>query len=79
MAILYLLIDLLILLILVRAVLSWLPLDSRNSFVQFIQRITDPILEPIRKTLGIHGGIDFSPLVAILILIVLQRLLAGAF
>ena len=47
-------------------------LDTRNRFVwsigEFLYRITDPVLRPIRRVLPNFGNIDLSPLVAILLL-----------
>lgn len=47
-------------------------LDTRNRFVwsigEFLYRITDPALRPIRRILPNFGNIDLSPLVAILLL-----------
>jgi len=68
-------IDLLIILVIVRAVMSWFNPDPRNTVVEFIRRLTDPMMRPVQNVLGVQGGIDFSPIVVILILSVLERLL----
>ncbi|MFO7956276.1 MAG: YggT family protein [Candidatus Brocadiia bacterium] len=66
------------LVILVRAVFSWLPERHRqNELYHFVRTITEPVLRPIRRVLPTPGGIDFSPLVAIIALQVLARLLLG--
>jgi YggT family protein len=49
--------------IFVRAVLSWFSPDPYNPLVQFLVRVTEPILEPIRRLLP-HMGIDISPIIA---------------
>lgn len=54
-------------LILVRALISWVNPDPFNPVVQFLHRVTEPILEPIRRLLP-PMGIDFSPLIAFLII-----------
>lgn len=60
--------------ILVRVVLSWLPLNQDSALIHIVYRLTEPILGPIRKLLerSVLGGkglmIDFSPLIAWLIL-----------
>lgn len=59
--------------IIIRALLSWVNPDPHNAIVQFLYRITEPVLYPIRKKMPYLGGIDFSPLVAFLIIIFLQR------
>ena len=69
------------------AVMSWLVafgvVNSQNRFVyvvgDFLQRITEPALAPIRRVLPNLGGVDISPLVAILLLIFLRRLLSEMF
>ena len=40
-----------------------------------LQRITDPILRPISQVVPIAGGFDLSPLIAILLLELLQRVI----
>ena len=54
-------------LILVRALISWVSPDPFNPIVQLLHQATEPILEPIRRFLP-HAGIDFSPLVAFIII-----------
>ncbi|HYN39003.1 MAG TPA: YggT family protein [Rhodospirillales bacterium] len=65
------------------AVLSWLVafnvVNTRNRFVylvgDFLQRVTEPALRPIRRVLPNLGGIDLSPLVLILLLLFAQQVL----
>lgn len=71
-------IHLLILLIFISTILSWFRPDPRNPFVKLINGIVDPLLHPIRAILPATGGLDFSPMIAVLILILLQNLLTGA-
>jgi len=59
---------LLTLLILVRAVLSWIPgVDYGHPAIRLVMRITDPVLDPIRRVLPPMGGFDLSPIVALLL------------
>lgn len=66
------------------AILSWLMafgiVNTRNSFVyramDFLTRITEPALRPIRRILPTFGGIDISPIILILILYYVQKVLA---
>ena len=66
------------------AVLSWLAafdiVNTRSRFVQvigdFIYRITEPALRPIRKFLPVMGGVDLSPLVLILIILFVQSFIS---
>jgi YggT family protein len=57
-----------------RAVLSWVSPDPYNPIVRFIHNVTEPVLYQIRKRLPMmYGGIDFSPIVVILLIIFLQK------
>lgn len=64
--------------IIIRAVISWVNPNPWNPIVQFLYRSTEPVLQPIRRLLPIGGGIDFSPLVAILGIYFLQRFLIAS-
>jgi YggT family protein len=57
--------------IIIRALISWVNPDPWNPIVQFLVRVTEPVLAPIRRRLPMTG-IDFSPIVAILGLQFLQ-------
>jgi len=52
--------------IIIRALVSWVNPDPYNSIVQFLYRVTEPILMPIRRILPAMGGFDFSPIVALI-------------
>ena len=64
--------------IIARALISWVNPDPWNPIVQFLERVTEPVLSPIRQRLGWGMGIDLSPLVAILIIYFLQYALVGS-
>ena len=65
--------------IIARAVLSWVNPDPYNPIVRFLYRVTEPILEPIRRRLPMQGmGIDFSPIVVILVIYFLQLFLVSS-
>jgi YggT family protein len=69
-------IQVLILLVIVRVLLSWVPsVDYRHPLISLIVRMTDPILLPVRRILPPIGGFDLSPIIAILLLNLVQRLL----
>jgi YggT family protein len=62
-------------LLIIRVVLSWVPGVARDHpAVDFVFRVTSPILTPIRRIMPPMGGLDLSPLVAILLLTVVQTL-----
>lgn len=61
----------------IRVVMSWFPLSSSaaRSVMDIVVRITEPVLGPIRRALPSFGGLDISPIVAILLLSILTRLI----
>ena len=67
------------LLIVIRALISWVNPDPFNPIVQFLQKSTEPILYRVRKILpfSLKFGIDISPFIAILIIIFLQLFLVN--
>jgi len=76
------LLELIELAIIVRAFVSWLPLSRDNAFIKLLYQITEPILSPIRgiierMTAGRSIMLDFSPIVAILLIEFAIRLLSG--
>jgi YggT family protein len=58
--------------IIARALISWVNPDPWNPIVQFLERVTEPVLSPIRRWVGWKMGIDLSPIIAILIISFLQ-------
>ncbi|MBF0331005.1 MAG: YggT family protein [Candidatus Omnitrophica bacterium] len=61
-------------LILVRALISWVNPDPSNFIVQFLERVTEPVLAPVRRMLP-PMAIDLSPIVVFLIIMFLQKFL----
>ena len=61
-------------LILIRALISWVNPDPFNPIVQFLVRVTEPFLEPVRRLLP-PLPIDVSPIIVFFIIIFLQRFL----
>ena len=51
-----------------RAILSWIPISRSNPFVQLIQQITDPLVEPVRRFMPRTGMIDLSPMLVVILL-----------
>jgi len=73
-----LLFQVLYILLILHVILSWVPgIDPHHPAVQFVHRVTAPILVPIRRVLPPAGGFDLSPMVAILLLVVAQRLVVN--
>src|SRR3982750_4751361 len=81
-----LLLNVLVWIIIIQVILSWLfafNVLNPNSggvraFVRALDKVTDPLYRPIRRVLPDFGGIDFSPLVLILLVKIVQMLFAGA-
>ena len=63
--------------IVARALLSFLPIDQGSTIYQVLFRITEPVIDPIRRVLPSTGMLDLSPLAAILVLIALQWTVSG--
>lgn len=72
-------------LLIAAAILSWLiafnVVNTRNQFVavvsDFLYRITEPVLRPIRRLLPDLGGLDISPVIAFFLLLLIQLYLEG--
>jgi YggT family protein len=79
------LLNLYIFILIAQAILSWLivfnVVNTRSPVVsmigEFLYRITEPVLRPIRQLLPNFGGIDISPLVVILIIYFIQIVIIG--
>ena len=75
--------DLYVWLLIASAILSWLiafnVVNTRNAFVagvaEFLYRITEPVLAPIRRMLPNLGGLDISPIVVILIIMFMESVI----
>ena len=65
--------------IIARAVISWVSPDPRNPIVYALARLTDPVLWRIRRILSLRGlgGLDISPIIAILAIMFIQRFLVA--
>lgn len=62
--------------IIIRVLFSWIRVDPYHPVAQWVYRLTEPLLDPIRKVLPTAQiGIDLSPLVLLLAIEFLQRLL----
>jgi YggT family protein len=85
LSVVYFLLGVLMWLIIIQAVLSWLVAfnvintynDGVRAFLNALERITAPLYRPIQKILPDFGGIDFSPLVVLIIIQALRILLGG--
>ncbi len=58
--------------IIIAALVSWVNPDPYNPIVRFLYQVTEPVLRPIRRVIPPLGGIDISPVIALLIIYFLQ-------
>ena len=61
--------------IIVRVLLSWVPVRLPYGLGEFVWSVTEPILGPIRRALPMAGGIDFSPLIALFAIQIAESIL----
>jgi len=54
--------------VIARAVLSWVSPDPYNTIVRIINQLSEPMIFPIRKRLPYFNGIDFSPMVVLVLI-----------
>lgn len=64
-------------LILVRVLLSFVKVDHANPVVPLIYQLADPVLRPLRKRLPPVSGLDLSPMIAMLAILLARVLLVG--
>jgi YggT family protein len=64
--------DLYIWVIIIAALISWVGPDPYNPIVRFLRSATEPILRPIRRKIGVFGGVDISPLIVIIAILFLK-------
>jgi YggT family protein len=61
--------------IIIRALLSWFSVGGAQPVFRLLVEITEPVLAPIRRVLPTAGMLDFSPLVALLLIQVIRSIL----
>ena len=59
--------------IILRAFISWVNPDPFHPLVQFLNRMTDPVLAPFRKFMPPLGPIDISPMIAVIMIYSVQK------
>ncbi len=64
------------LIIIIRAVQSWMTVDQRHPMVRLLASLTEPVLGPVRS-LTTFGNLDLSPIVVILIIELIVRAVGG--
>jgi len=61
--------------VIARAVLSWVSPDPYNPIVRMINQLSEPLLFPVRRRVPYLGGIDFSPMIVLLAVMFLDNFL----
>ena len=59
------------------ALLSYVNIDARNPLVPLLGKIVDPVLKPFRKVLPLLGGFDLTPVIAILVILLIQTVIVA--
>lgn len=65
---LYYLLEILLVAILVRVVLTWFPVDQSNPIIRIVFEVTEPVLAPFRRVIPRIGMFDLSPIAAMLVI-----------
>ncbi len=61
-----------------RAILSWFPIDKNGPIFQFLNTVTEPVLDPLRRVIPPIGMIDITPMVAMFLLFFIASTLLSA-
>ncbi len=66
-----------LILIIVRLILSFVASDSYHPIVPLVIQLTEPVLKPLRARMPALGGFDFSPMIVLLAIMLLQALVVA--
>ena len=61
--------------IFIRSLLSWISTGSQHPISQLLESLTDPILQPVRRALPTTGGVDLSPLLIFILIMLFLKLI----
>lgn len=64
--------------VIARAILSWVSPDPHNQIVRIINQLSEPIIFPIRRRVPYFSGIDFSPIIVLLIIFFLDKFVVNS-
>jgi YggT family protein len=79
LGIILLLLNILSLLIIARALFSWFDPGMQTPIGRVLRDVTEPIIGPIRGAIPSLGMFDFSPIVALLLILLIRRVIEQAF
>ena len=71
--ILFYLIDIYVIFVVINSILSWTKLPGTHPAVKFFKTPVEPVLKPLRRILPPQRGIDFTPMILILVLQILRH------
>ena len=74
-----LLIELYSFVILARVLMSWVNVDPYSPLARVIYDLTEPVLAPVRNLLPPAAGLDFSPIIVLVLLQIVGSMLANMF
>lgn len=66
--------EVLVWMIIARCVLSFVRHDPRQPIIRFVYDVTEPVMAPFRRLIPSAGGIDFSPIIAVLAIEFIRRI-----
>jgi len=59
----------------VRVISSWLPISPYSAWVRWSYQLSEPILQPLRRVVPVLGGLDITPIIAYILLGLIESLL----
>ena len=65
--------------IIVRVIASWLPVSPHSGWIRWAFTVSEPILRPLRRLIPPYRSIDFTPIVAYFLLIIVEGAVLGLF
>ncbi len=63
------------LILLGKAIVSWFPVNPRNPIVRFLDRLTEPVLVPVRKNVPPIAGMDLSVVLVLVVISILRNMI----
>lgn len=63
--------------LLARVLTSWFQVDPYNPIIRILYQLTEPLLAPIRRLLPQTGMMDFSPIVAFVLITIVERIVVS--
>jgi len=58
-----------------KAIVSWFPINPHNPIVHFLDRLTEPVLAPVRKNVPPVAGMDLSVVLVLVVISILRNMI----